>query len=39
MPMMKYIGTSMISQNMKNRNRSSATNTPSTPVCSSSIIA
>jgi hypothetical protein len=39
MPMMKYIGTSMISQNTKNRKRSAATNTPRMPVSRSSIIA
>ena len=35
-PMRKYIGTSTISKNTKNRNRSSARNTPRQPASSSS---
>ena len=38
-PIRKYIGTSTISQNTKNRIRSNAMNVPAMPVSSSSIIA
>ena len=35
-PIRKYIGTSMTSQNRKNSRKSSAMNAPSMPVCSTS---
>ena len=35
MAMMKYIGTSTVSQKTKNSRKSSAMKTPSMPVCSS----
>ena len=34
MPMRKYIGTSITSQNRKNSRKSSETNAPIIPVCS-----
>ena len=34
MAMMKYIGTSTVSQNTKNSRKSSDMNTPSMPTCS-----
>ena len=36
MPMRKYIGTSMTSQNRKNSKKSRETNAPIMPVCSTS---
>ena len=36
MPMRKYIGTSITSQNRKNSKKSSDMNAPSIPVCSTS---
>ena len=36
MPIRKYMGISITSQNRKNRNRSSETKTPMTPVSSTS---
>jgi hypothetical protein len=37
MPMRKYIGTSITSQKRKNSRKSSETNAPSMPVCSTSM--